>query len=172
MSTQNFVLDKAPYIRKADNKGYGTAVMMRDFLIALLPLIIFAWVKNGLLPFINGDTSSVWNMLRPLVMVALGGLTSYLTELGFYILRGEKDVFRRLKVSFPAIPGILLAMILPFKTPLWVLILGAFFATFFGKLVFGGFGNNISTRRSSAIYSSRPPSPRKFSAIISTHRRR
>ncbi|NLM32012.1 MAG: RnfABCDGE type electron transport complex subunit D, partial [Acholeplasmataceae bacterium] len=32
---------------------------------------------------------------------------------------------------------------LPFKTPLWVLILGAFFATFFGKLVFGGFGNNI-----------------------------
>ncbi len=143
MSTQNFVLDKAPYIRKADNKGYGTAVMMRDFLIALLPLIIFAWVKNGLLPFINGDTSSVWNMLRPLVMVALGGLTSYLTELGFYILRGEKDVFRRLKVSFPAIPGILLAMILPFKTPLWVLILGAFFATFFGKLVFGGFGNNI-----------------------------
>ena len=48
-----------------------------------------------------------------------------------------------MKVSFPAIPGILLAMILPFKTPLWVLILGAFFATFFGKLVFGGFGNNI-----------------------------
>ena len=143
MSTQNFVLDKAPYIRKADNKGYGTAVMMRDFLIALLPLILFAWVKNGLLPYINMDTFSIWDMLRPLLLVIIGAATSYLTELVFYLLRGEKKVFRKLMVSFPAIPGILLAMILPYGTPYWVLVLGAIFGTFFGKLVFGGFGNNI-----------------------------
>ena len=93
MSTQNFVLDKAPYIRKADNKGYGTAVMMRDFLIALLPLIIFAWVKNGLLPFINRDTSSVWNMLRPLVMVALEVSRHISPNLGFIFYAARKTFF-------------------------------------------------------------------------------
>ncbi|MCK9537324.1 MAG: RnfABCDGE type electron transport complex subunit D, partial [Bacilli bacterium] len=144
MSKRNFVLDKAPYIRKADNKEYGTNVIMKDFVIALLPLIVFAWFKNGLLPFISRDTTSVWNLLRPLILVFIGGFTSYLVEFCYYrFLRREKAIKQRMKTSFALIPGLLLALILPYKTPLWVLILGCLFATLIGKLLFGGFGNNI-----------------------------
>ena len=47
MSTnKKFILSKEPFIRKADHNE-NTTVMMRDFMIALLPLIVFAWVKTA-----------------------------------------------------------------------------------------------------------------------------
>ena len=45
LENKKFTMHKAPFIRKADH-GENTTVMMRDFMIALAPLIIFAWVKT------------------------------------------------------------------------------------------------------------------------------
>jgi len=144
MSKRNLVLDKAPFIRKVDSKGYSTEDIMKDFVIALLPLILFAWVKNGLLPFINNDTKSIWDLLKPLIMVFIGGFTTYLIEFCYYrFIRHEKAIKQRMRTTFAVIPGLLLAMILPLGTPLWVLIFGCVFATVIGKILFGGFGNNI-----------------------------
>ncbi|MFA6628094.1 MAG: RnfABCDGE type electron transport complex subunit D, partial [Bacilli bacterium] len=139
---RKFPLGKAPFIRKADS-SVSTSRMMRDLLIALLPLVIFAWVKNGLLPFLHGDVG-VLGMLYPLLFIAAGALSSMLIEgLYFMIFMKETHVAKRLQESFALIPGLLLAMILPLHTPIWVLILGATFATLVGKLIFGGFGYNL-----------------------------
>jgi electron transport complex protein RnfD len=117
--------------------------MMKDFSIALFPLILFAWVKNGLMPYIAGDVGLV-GMLYPLLFVIVGGASSLLIEgLYFMIFMKEKDLKKRLQESFAVIPGLLLAMILPLHTPIWVLILGCVFATVVGKLLFGGFGYNL-----------------------------
>ena len=53
MMTENrkFILSKEPFIRKADHKE-STSVLMRDFVIALVPLIIFAGLRMDLCPFL------------------------------------------------------------------------------------------------------------------------
>lgn len=145
--------EKAPFIRKADNlKPFAigpTNVIMRDFIIALIPLIIFAWVKNGLIPFLDPNPAlrpSFLEMLYPLLFILIGGLFTYSLEALyyslFYKLRGE-ELFTKLSTSYATIPGLLLAMVLPHNTPIWTLLIGCIFATVIAKLLFGGFGHNI-----------------------------
>lgn len=139
---RRFGLYKGPYIRHADFST-NTSSMMRDFIIALLPLILFAWYKNGLSPMLKGDAGFL-QMLYPLLFVILGGAFSFVIEgLYFLVFLKEKDVFSRLKTSFAVIPGILLAMVLPLNTPIWLLAMGCIFGTVIGKMIFGGFGYNI-----------------------------
>lgn len=132
-----------PFIRKADSKSYGTEVMMRDFVFSLIPLILFAWVKNGLLPFIDGNIG-VFQMLYPLIFVLVGGLTAVVVEgIYFLIVNKDVDVIKKLKFSYGVIPGLLIAMVLPLHTPIWVLVFGIVFGVIVGKMLFGGFGYNI-----------------------------
>jgi len=142
-----FANGKAPFLRTSDAKNSGTGVIMRDFMIGLLPVILFAWYKNGIKVFIEGNITFL-EMLYPLVFIMLGGIISMLFEgLYFYItdknVRNLKALGQKLKVSYAIIPGLLLAMIVPLYTPIWVLMFGAFMGTIVGKMLFGGFGNNI-----------------------------
>lgn len=87
---KRFPAGKTPYIRRAD-VSTNTNLIMRDFLIALLPLVVFAWIKNGLLPFIAGDCG-LFGMLYPLIFVAVGTLSGFIVEgLYFLIFKKEKD---------------------------------------------------------------------------------
>lgn len=138
---------KAPFLRSSDAKNSGTGIIMRDFMIGLFPVILFAWYKNGIKVYLEGNISFV-EMLYPLVFILLGGLISTLFEgLFFYItdkeVRNLKSLGKKLAVSYAAIPGLILAMIVPLYTPVWVLMFGAFMGTIVGKMLFGGFGNNI-----------------------------
>ena len=142
-----FANGKAPFLRSSDAKNSGTGIIMRDFMIGLFPVILFAWYKNGIKVYIEGNISFV-EMLYPLVFILLGGLISTLFEgLFFYItdkeVRNLKSLGKKLAVSYAAIPGLILAMIVPLYTPVWVLMFGAFMGTIVGKMLFGGFGNNI-----------------------------
>ncbi len=141
---RRFLLGKEPFIRKADRKEYGTDIIMRDFIFALIPLILFGWVKNGLIPYINLDNVSFWTMIKPLTFVFIGGFTSWLLEfISYKYFFKDKKPLEKVKNSFAPIPGIILAMMLSINTPVWVLIIGCFFATIIGKILFGGFGYNI-----------------------------
>jgi len=143
MNEKKFVRGIAPFIRKADGKE-NTSTFMLDFLIALIPLVIFGWVKNGLIPFINNNTNFL-GMLYPLLLPVCGFAFSVLIEALWYMLIVKSDipVCDKLKITYPGIPGLLLGMIVPYTTPLWVLLLGVLFATVIGKLIYGGFGHNI-----------------------------
>lgn len=139
---RKFGLFKGPYIRHADFST-NTSTIMRDFMIALLPLILFAWYKNGLDPFIKGN-AGILQMIYPLLFVIMGGAFCFVIEgLYYLIFLKEENVFVKLKQSFAIIPGVLLAMVLPLNTPIWLLALGCLFGTVIGKMVFGGFGYNI-----------------------------
>ena len=142
-----FANGKAPFLRTSDAKNSGTGVIMRDFMIGLLPVILFAWYKNGIKVFVEGNITFL-EMLYPLIFILLGGILSTLFEgLYFYItdknVRNFKALGEKLKVSYAVIPGLLLAMVVPLYTPIWVLMFGAFMGTIVGKMLFGGFGNNI-----------------------------
>ncbi len=142
-----FAGGNAPYLRIADQKGKNTNTIMRDFIIALIPVILFAWYKNGILVFIDGNTDFL-GMLYPLFYVFVGGISSILMEAIFYYitdpeLRKIKPLFNKLSISYSVIPGLLIALMSPMYTPIWVLMFGVFFGNIIAKMLFGGFGKNI-----------------------------
>ena len=140
---KRFVSGALPHIRKADFKGYSTTKMMINVIIAFIPLAIFAFVKNGLLPFINNDTNA-WGLLRPLVFIIIAGLVSFGSETISLLIMKKKDFKFSSSWIWPSlIPGFLLAMTLPLNTPIWVLIIGTAFGVVVGKMFFGGFGYNV-----------------------------
>lgn len=145
--TKKFLLGKAPFVRRVDEGGVSTKRMMTDFLIALAPIIIFAWVKNGLMPFIKLPGVEVITMLYPLLFILVGGLTSFLLETIYYYtflkVRDFKTLISTVMNSFAIIPGVLLALVLPLNTPIVVLIFGCFLANIVFKMLFGGFGKNV-----------------------------
>ena len=144
---KKFLLGKTPIIRSVDNGGVSTNRMMIDLLIALTPITIFAWVKNGLLPFINLPGVSVLSMLYPLLFVIAGGLTSFVLEaLYFYCFLNVRDFRKLLKTvweSYAIIPGIMLALSLPLNTNILYLVFGCFLANIVFKMLFGGLGKNV-----------------------------
>jgi len=142
-----FANGKAPFIRKTDDKSFSTTIIMRDFLIGLVPVILFAWYKNGIQVYLDGNITLL-EMFYPLAFMLSGGLLAVVYEsIFFYITKKEtrnlKGLLSQLKVSYAPIPGLLLAMIMAPYTPFWVLVFGVFFATIVGKMLFGGFGFNI-----------------------------
>jgi electron transport complex protein RnfD len=143
-----FAGGSAPFLRLSDNKNQGTGVIMRDFIIALIPVILFAWYKNGILVYMQGNINLL-EMLWPLIFIIVGGLSSVIMELIFFYITSPKNerTFKHLmqkeKLSYGVIPGLILALMLPVYTPIWVLLFGCFIANIVGKMIFGGFGYNI-----------------------------
>lgn len=142
-----FAAGKAPFLRTTDNPSQGTRIIMRDFVIGLSPIILFAWYKNGIQVWLDGNNTFL-EMLYPLIFILLGGFISMIMEgIFFYItdpqVRTLKTLMPKLSSSFALIPGLLLAMVLPLYTPIWVLVFGCFVGTIVGKMLFGGFGHNI-----------------------------
>ncbi len=142
-----FAGGKAPFLRKANEKGQGTTIIQRDFAIGLIPVILFAWYKNGILVYTDGYTN-IWGMIYPLVFILLGGVFSVLLEILFFYItekqdRSFKNVKSKIDNSYPIIPGLILGLLLPIHTPIWILAFAAFMGTIVAKMLFGGFGNNI-----------------------------
>lgn len=148
MVNKKFDLYNEPYIRKADNKYYGTNNIMIDFIISLLPIILIGWFQNGIKVFI--DNKSLYALFKPILFIIFGGLFSFLLEALYFYFKdknnnndNEYNPLEKSIRSHSIIPGILLALILPLSTPIWVLFIGCFFSNIIAKMIFGGFGNNI-----------------------------
>ena len=127
---------------KSKNK---TSKMMMHVMIALLPIILFGFYKNGILPYLHGKTDVI-GMLYPLIFIILGGTFTYFIEkffARFVLKKKDSELKAYMHSSFSALPGIFLSLILPVNTPIWVLFFGAFISIALGKIVYGGFGNNI-----------------------------
>jgi electron transport complex protein RnfD len=98
---------------------------MRNVLIALAPVTVFGVVFFGLPALLNIVVS---------IVTAVAG------ESLFRIII-KKDV--RAKDLSAVVTGLLLALVLPPTTPLWMTALGAVFAVVVAKEFFGGLGANV-----------------------------
>ena len=122
-----------------------TSKIMRHLLIALLPIIIFSFYKNGIIPFMHNNTNLL-GLFRPLLVILVASLTSFMSEIIYYrfLLKKEgMELKEIMKNSYSFIPGLFLGLILPLYTPFLIVIFGSIIATVIGKLLFGGFGSNI-----------------------------
>ncbi len=121
-SKTGFIRQTAPYLRepKANVKR-----MMYDVILALIPVVCFAFYKyrlNGLM----------------IILTAVGSIC--LAEYLYYKFKKKPGT---LKNGTALISGIIYALTLSDSIPLWAVFTGGVAGVYFSKLVFGGMGANI-----------------------------
>lgn len=98
----------------------------------LLVMILYRIIKEGFLPFINGSISFL--ELGLLILLIFGCIL--LCYGGYYI--GEHFIAKRYKEEECLIDGMLLGLLLPMKTPVFLIILAVFFTIFIGRYFYDG----------------------------------
>lgn len=123
----------SPYLRRP--KANVTR-MMRDVTIALMPVTIFAIYQFG---------------MAAVMIILVSILSMMAAEYIYYQIVDKLDdeKFKWKNKSFTLYnfstitSGLIYALILPDSTPWFVVMIGAVFGVVFGKLIFGGLGQNI-----------------------------
>ncbi len=130
-----------PHIKDSDT----TSKIMTRLLIALAPIVCFALFKNSFMAYFYSEIS-VFKALHPIFIILVAIISSYASEILYFRLALKHTLRKSLSLtrdSFTIIPGLFLALIIPINTPLWIVAIGAFCANIIGKMLFGGFGQNI-----------------------------
>ena len=114
-------VSSTPHIRAKSS----TSNIMLTVVISLLPAAVYGVHHFGL--------RALWHIL-----ITVG--TAVLSEFIFDKIAGKKV---RIGDMSAVVTGLLLAMNLPVAAPLWIGIIGAFFAIVVVKMLFGGLGQNF-----------------------------
>lgn len=120
--SNKLIVSASPHIR--DNAT--TSTIMRDVLIGLAPAMVAA-------TFIFG--------FRALLLTAVCVAACIVFEYGTERILGRKNTISDLSA---AVTGVILAFNLPVQLPLWMAVVGCFFAIVIVKQLFGGIGNNFA----------------------------
>lgn len=117
--------------------------LMTFVIIALMPAMLFGMYNVGYqhCVFANEEMSLISCFLFGLAAVLPKILVSYIVGLGieFTVAQWKKE---EIQEGF-LVSGMIIPMIIPVTTPLWMLALATAFAVIFAKEVFGGTGYNI-----------------------------
>jgi len=118
---------------------------MSFVIIALLPALLFGMYNTGYQHFkAIGELASTgfftvffYGLLKVLPVVIVSYVVGLGVEFAFAQMRGH-EVNEGFLVS-----GMLIPLVMPINTPLWMVAVATVFAVIFGKEVFGGTGMNI-----------------------------
>ena len=136
-----FNVKKGPFFKSKNS----THKMMLNLFIALIPIILFSFYKNGVVPYQN-DKLTLYGMFYPLIFIFTGAFTSVVTETLYtylFLKKRGKELKNAILNSFSVFPGLFVSLVLPQNTPIELLILGSIIAIIIGKMLYGGFGHNI-----------------------------
>lgn len=144
---KKFLISKTPFIRSVDLGSMSTTRMMYDYLVAFISFIMFGFVINGLIPYINGEITQVYYLIKPFINVLVGILCSVTFE-AIYILifekvKGFRALITETHYSFGFMVGLVISLLLPVRVPLYIIIIGCFIGNICLKMIFGGLGKNI-----------------------------
>lgn len=104
---------------------YTTRTLMLDVIIAMLPLTVFA----------------IWHFgWRALTLQVVSVASCILFEYLFELITKKKKTITDLSAI---VTGMILAFNMPVSAPLWLPVIGGFFAIVIVKMLFGGLGKNI-----------------------------
>lgn len=120
--SNKLIVSPSPHIR--DNAT--TSTIMRDVLIGLAPAMIAAVVIFG---------------FRALLMTAACVAACIIFEYGTERILGRENTISDLSA---VVTGVILSFNLPVQLPLWMAVVGCFFAIVIVKQLFGGIGNNFA----------------------------
>ncbi|MDR2134528.1 MAG: RnfABCDGE type electron transport complex subunit D [Treponema sp.] len=115
------LLASSPHIASPVN----SAALMRNMLVALAPVSIYGIAIFGLPALLN---------------IIVSASAAIAAEALFRLLTGQQARAGDLSAG---VTGLLLALVIPPATPLWMTALGAIFAVIVAKEFFGGLGANV-----------------------------
>ncbi len=114
---KRFLISKTPFIRSVDSGSMSTTRMMYDQLVVFISLIMFGFVINGLIPFINGEIRNIYNLFRPIINVSVGMFFSFFFETIYLLCFGKtkniKKLIHEVHYNFGFITGLLISLLLP-----------------------------------------------------------
>ena len=105
--------------------------------VALIPAFLFGCYNTGLQVGLESWTAFFYGLVRILPMVAVSYIVGLGIEFAFAQARGHE-----VNEGF-LVTGLLIPMVMPISTPLWMVALGTAFSVVFVKEVFGGTGMNV-----------------------------
>ena len=110
---------------------------MITVVVALIPALLFGCFNTGYQVGLVGIDAILYGLVCILPMIAVTYIVGLGIEFAVAQMRGH-EVNEGFLVS-----GLLIPMVMPIGTPLWMVALGTAFAVIFGKEIFGGTGMNI-----------------------------
>ena len=129
----NTTTSKGAHIRDC-NDMKRTMIMV---VLALMPAFLFGCYNTGYQVGLGGWTAFFYGLVRILPMVCVSYIVGLAIEFAFAQMR-KHEVNEGFLVT-----GLLIPMIMPVSTPLWMVALGTAFSVVFVKEVFGGTGMNV-----------------------------
>lgn len=135
----DLVTAKGTHIRDSNNMKRAMFLVV----IAMVPALLFGMYNTGLQHFISqGMEGGFWDyfghgLIRVLPIVIVSYATGLTVEIIAAQIRGH-EVNEGFFVS-----GMLIPLVLPVDTPLWMISVATIFAIIIGKEIFGGTGMNI-----------------------------
>ena len=128
----NTTTQKGAHIRDCNDMKRTMIVVV----VALLPALLFGMYNTGYQVGMTGWAAFWFGFLQVLPMIVVR--TSWVWASSSLSAGARPRSQRGLLVS-----GLLIPMVMPVGTPLWMIALGTAFAVVFGKEVFGGTGMNV-----------------------------
>jgi electron transport complex protein RnfD len=119
--SKTFEIRTSPHI----SSGQSTDVIMRNVVVAALPVAAFAIYSYG---------------LTAVLLLLVASFSCVLTEHLYCRFSGKESTIGDWSA---AVTGLLYGLTLPPALPLWMAAVGGFFAIALGKLLFGGLGYNV-----------------------------
>jgi Na+-transporting NADH:ubiquinone oxidoreductase subunit B len=129
----NTTTQRGAHIRDCNDMKRTMSVVI----VALLPALLFGMYNVGYQVGKVGFDAFWFGFLQVLPMLIVSYVVGLGIEFAFAQSRGH-EVNEGFLVS-----GLLIPMVMPVGTPLWMVALGTAFAVIFGKEVFGGTGMNV-----------------------------
>ncbi|MFV0380378.1 MAG: RnfABCDGE type electron transport complex subunit D [Anaerorhabdus sp.] len=113
----------------------STSSIMKDLTIGLL--VVYAFSLFYYFTKFGKDYG-----IRAIILMVVAVATAFVTEaIWFKVIK--QDVIKSLRLSYSWVTAMILCLMVPINTSIYGLIISTIIAIIFGKLVFGGFGNNI-----------------------------
>ena len=109
-----------PYIK---NKKSAETIMI-NLVLALIPIIIFGIIKNGIIPYTRGNTNELFYPIIPII-ISIISCTIFDTIYSLTIEK-KKNIKRIIIENKSLYLPILLSLIIPIKTPIPIIIGGTF----------------------------------------------
>lgn len=115
----------------------STNQIMMELMIGLFVVFAGQLVYYFMNPNLGADYA-----IRAIVLLVIATATAFATE--FVWCLATKQKFKTfIRSSFPLVTSTILVLMLPVNIDIYALIIGTVFALLIGKLIFGGFGQNI-----------------------------
>jgi len=135
-----FTMKKPPIISN-QQRSYKRSLSLH---ISLIIVSLTAIFTRAFIAVPEGESWVPDQMFKTFLMLFTGALVSVLIELVYSITEGTSQEFSEYRrLVDPINTGLLIALLLPTSTPMYVLILAVAVGVYVGKIVFGGYGYYI-----------------------------